>query len=155
MRKLRLLEHWETRPESNTFSLASSSCLPYPRSLSRRILSLLVTSLVLSAQRDRQLSSSERETVGQGRLIPCSAADWTLTLLPIGFTKRLMARAGGEARIPAYIEGPYGHGCSLDHYEQVMLVCGKSVRPWRQFDSKALIDERRQAVPGSPLGLQT
>lgn len=48
-----------------------------------------------------------------------------LIFIDSGFTKRLMDKAEGSGKIPAYIEGPYGHGCSLDHYEQVMLVCGK------------------------------
>lgn len=40
-----------------------------------------------------------------------------------------MEKAEGEAKIPAYLEGPYGHGCSLDHFEQVLLVCGEYTWP--------------------------
>lgn len=36
-----------------------------------------------------------------------------------------MEKAEGEVKIPAYLEGPYGHSCSLDHFEQVLLVCGE------------------------------
>jgi hypothetical protein len=47
-----------------------------------------------------------------------------------GFTKRLMEKAEGEVKIPAYLEGPYGHSCSLDHFEQVLLVCGEYIWPY-------------------------
>lgn len=43
-----------------------------------------------------------------------------------GFTKRLLDKAESGVRIPSFIEGPYGHSSHLNHYEQVLLVCGGS-----------------------------
>lgn len=63
-----------------------------------------------------------------------------------GFTKRLMNKAQTGVRIPAFVEGPYGHGCRLNHYEQVLLVCGGSGITFGTSNLIAIIDAAKQGT---------